>query len=81
MLHYGHLQSDAIPEIATSTSLAVIVVILIVTTVASLLKARRDPEARAHAGSLRDSPPEATAPPTGRRVPERVGGRGDDSTR
>ena len=80
VLHYGHLQSDSIPEIATSTSLAVIVVILVVTTVASLLKARRDPEARAHAGSLRDSPPRATAPAAGRRVPERVAGRRDDRT-
>jgi tellurite resistance protein TerC len=53
ILHYGHLQADAIPEIATSTSLAVIVGILFVTTVASLLKARRDAAVRAHAGSLR----------------------------
>jgi tellurite resistance protein TerC len=53
MLHYGHLQSDDIPEIETSTSLMVIVVILIVTTVASVIKARRDPAARAHAGSIR----------------------------
>jgi tellurite resistance protein TerC len=57
ILHYGHLQNDAIPEIATSTSLAVIVVILFVTTVASLVKTRRDPAAHAHAGSLRGHPP------------------------
>jgi tellurite resistance protein TerC len=57
VLHYGHLRSDAVPEIATSTSLAVIVVILLITTVASLLKTRRDPQARAHAGSLRNRPP------------------------
>ena len=55
LLHFGHLQNDAIPEIATSTSLLVIVVVLAVTVVASLLKARRDPGARAHAGSLRDT--------------------------
>jgi tellurite resistance protein TerC len=54
MLHYGHLQHDGIPEIATSTSLLVITVVLVVTVVASVLKARRDPLARAHAGSLRD---------------------------
>ena len=54
ILHFGHLQSDDIPEIETSTSLIVIVVILVVTTVASLVKSRRDPEARAHAGSMRD---------------------------
>jgi tellurite resistance protein TerC len=55
LLHYGHLQDDAIPEVQTSTSLVVISVVLAVTVVASLLKARRDPDARAHAGSLRDT--------------------------
>jgi TerC family integral membrane protein len=54
LLHFGHLQNDAIPEIATSTSLLVILGILAVTVGASLTKARRDPGARAHAGSLRD---------------------------
>lgn len=54
ILHFGHLQSDDIPEIETSTSLVVIVVILVITTVASLVKSRRDPDARAHAGSVRD---------------------------
>jgi tellurite resistance protein TerC len=54
ILHFGHLQSDDIPEIETSTSLIVIVIILVVTTVASLIKSRRDPDARAHAGSMRD---------------------------
>jgi tellurite resistance protein TerC len=53
VLHFGHLQDDAVPEIATTTSLAVIVVILTITTLASVLKARRDPTARAHAGTLR----------------------------
>jgi TerC family integral membrane protein len=55
LLHYGHLQTDDIPEIATSTSLLVIVGVLAVTVVASVLKARRDPDVRAHAGSLRDT--------------------------
>ena len=55
LLHYGHLQDDAIPEVQTSTSLLVIVVVLVITVVASLIKSRRDPEARAHAGSLRDT--------------------------
>jgi TerC family integral membrane protein len=53
LLHYGHLQSDAIPEIATETSLAVIVAVLLVTTIASIVKTRGDPAARAHAGALR----------------------------
>jgi tellurite resistance protein TerC len=35
--------------------LIVIVVILAVTVVASLLRSRKDPGARAHAGSLRDT--------------------------
>ena len=54
ILHFGHLQSDDIPEIETSVSLVVIVVILVVTTVASLIKSSRDPTAKAHAGSVRD---------------------------
>jgi tellurite resistance protein TerC len=53
LLHWAHLQHDSVPEIATSTSLLVILVVLTVTIVASLLKSRRDPVARAHAGSLR----------------------------
>ena len=52
-LHYGHLQHDGIPEISTGLSLLVIAVVLAVTTVASLIKVRREPAARAHAGSLR----------------------------
>ncbi|MDO8562610.1 MAG: TerC family protein [Candidatus Limnocylindria bacterium] len=58
VLHFGHLQDDAIPEIATSTSLAVIVVVLTTATIASVLKVRRDPTARAHAGTLRSHPQE-----------------------
>jgi tellurite resistance protein TerC len=64
LLHYGHLQNDDIPEIATSTSLLVIVAILAVTVTASLAKARRDPTARAHAGSLR-APGDETRTTTG----------------
>jgi tellurite resistance protein TerC len=54
VLHWLHLQDDDIPEISTNLSLAVIVVVLSVTTAASLVKVRRDPSARAHAGTLRD---------------------------
>jgi TerC family integral membrane protein len=54
VLHFGHLQDASIPEIETSTSLVVITVVLVITVAASLWKARRDPDARAHAGSLRD---------------------------
>jgi TerC family integral membrane protein len=55
ILHFGHLQDESIPEIETSTSLLVITVVLVITVAASLWKARRDPDARAHAGSLRDT--------------------------
>ncbi len=53
ILHWAHGLSDAVPEIQTPVSLAFIVVVLFVTTVASLIKVRRDPTAVAHAGSLR----------------------------
>jgi tellurite resistance protein TerC len=54
VLHYMHLQNNDIPEISTGLSLTVIGVVLLVTTVASIIKSRRDPEARAHAGTLRE---------------------------
>jgi TerC family integral membrane protein len=54
VLHFAHLQNDAVPEISTGVSLAVIVVVLAVTTIASVLKVRRDPSARAHAGAVRE---------------------------
>ena len=56
MLHWGHLQDDSVPEISTPVSLAVIIGILAITTLASIAKVRRDPAARAHAGSLRAHP-------------------------
>ncbi|MGI8632005.1 MAG: TerC/Alx family metal homeostasis membrane protein [Solirubrobacterales bacterium] len=62
-LHWGHLQDDTVPEISTGTSLVVIGVVLIITTIASLVKVRGDPSARAHAGSLRAQPPEGGAGP------------------
>jgi tellurite resistance protein TerC len=57
VLHYLHELNDSIPEVSIGLSLAVIVSILAVATIASLIKARRDPAARAHAGSLRGHPP------------------------
>ena len=47
------------PETTTAVSLAVIGVVLAVTTVASLIKSRRDPTARAHAGAVIGAPPRA----------------------
>jgi tellurite resistance protein TerC len=61
ILHWAHEDiHDGVPEVSTGLSLGVIGVVLAVTTVASLVKARRDPSARAHAGSLRAAP--ATRP-------------------
>lgn len=53
ILHWGHTLDDRVPEVETLVSLGLIVVILTVTVIASLIKVRRDPTARAHAGSLR----------------------------
>ncbi|MDG4770930.1 TerC/Alx family metal homeostasis membrane protein [Solwaraspora sp. WMMD792] len=53
VLHWGHTLDDRVPEVQTPVSLGLILVILTVTVVASLVKVRRDPSARAHAGSLR----------------------------
>lgn len=55
LLHFAHLQDHRIPEIPTGLSLAVIAIVLAVTTAASLARVRRDPRRRAHAGSLRAS--------------------------
>jgi tellurite resistance protein TerC len=69
VLHWGHTLSDAVPEIPTLGSLVVIVAILAVTTVASLARSRRDPAARAHAGSLRAHPTRQPAEPPADRPP------------
>ena len=54
VLHWAHGDlSTAVPEISTTVSLVVIVVVLAITTVASLIKVRKDPSRTAHAGSLR----------------------------
>jgi len=63
VLHWGHGRDDAVPQISTNLSLVVIVVVLTITTVASLVKVRRDPTVRAHAGSLTGRDPvEAGSP-------------------
>ena len=62
ILHWGPKVNDSVPEISTGQSLAVIAVVLTVTTVASIIKVRKDPEARAHAGSLRDRTPRDSDP-------------------
>jgi len=57
VLHYLHRLDDSIPEISIGLSPTVIVLVLLVTVAASVIKVRRDPDARAHAGSLRDHQP------------------------
>jgi tellurite resistance protein TerC len=58
ILHWAHVDlSEAVPEISTPISLAVIALVLTVVTVASLVKSRHDPTAKAHPGSLRAHPP------------------------
>jgi Integral membrane protein TerC family len=59
---------DSIPAVfgVTDEPYLVFTAILAVTTVASLVRSRRDPAARAHAGSLRAHPTREDAePPTG----------------
>ncbi|MEV0704587.1 TerC family protein [Saccharopolyspora sp. NPDC050389] len=54
ILHWAHVDIDErVPEIPTPVSLVVIIAVLVVVTVASLIKTRRDPSAKAHPGSLR----------------------------
>ncbi|MCF6523971.1 TerC family protein [Streptomyces sp. JJ36] len=58
ILHWAHVDvHEGVPEIPTPLSLAVIALVLAVVTVASLIKTRHDPEAKAHPGSLRAHPP------------------------
>src|SRR5215469_2439113 len=56
ILHWAHGLSHAVPEISTALSLAVIGGVLAITTAASLVKSRRDPGARAHAGAVLGAP-------------------------
>lgn len=60
VLHWGHGIWPQVPEISTPLSLAVIVLVLTMTTVASVIVARRDPTRVAHAGSIREHDDEAT---------------------
>jgi TerC family integral membrane protein len=54
VLHWAHEDlSHAVPQISTGLSLTVIVLVLVITTVASLRKIRKDPDTKAHAGSVR----------------------------
>ncbi|HEX7162174.1 MAG TPA: TerC family protein, partial [Trebonia sp.] len=56
ILHWAHGLWPAAPEISTALSLAVIGGVLAITTVASLIRSRRDPGVRAHAGAVLGTP-------------------------
>ncbi|MFN8074427.1 MAG: TerC/Alx family metal homeostasis membrane protein [Kineosporiaceae bacterium] len=57
VLHWAHTIWKDVPTVDTMVSLVLIGIILTVTTVASLIKVRRDPSAVAHAGSVRAHAP------------------------
>lgn len=61
VLHWGHTIDERIPGIPTGLSLTVILVTLLITTVASMIRVHRDPTARAHAGSLSEHQPRRPA--------------------
>ena len=50
---YLHKIFEQVPKIETSLSLIVIASILVISTVASLIKVKQDPSAKAHAGKIR----------------------------
>jgi tellurite resistance protein TerC len=52
VLTYLHEINPSIPHISTVQSLMFIVIVLVIVTVASWLKVRKDPDARAHAGRM-----------------------------
>lgn len=54
VLVWAHETWDNVPKVSTNTSLAVIGLILTVSTVASLIKSKRDPSAIGHAGRMSD---------------------------
>ena len=59
ILHWAHVAIDPrVPEIPTLVSLVLIATVLAVVTVASLIKTRREPTVKAHAGSLRAPRPQ-----------------------
>ena len=54
ILVWAHEEWANIPKISTNFSLAVIGAILLISTVASLIKSKRDPSAKGHAGRMSD---------------------------
>src|SRR5262249_60291414 len=69
ILHWGHGLNHLVPEISTAVSLIVIGAVLAITTAASLIRSRRDPAAKAHAGTVLGTSQDAShehRPPGGR---------------
>ena len=54
MLTYAHEIFDSVPKIPTPVSLAVIATILLIATIASLIKSKQSPEMKAHPGRITD---------------------------
>ena len=54
MLTYAHEIFDNVPKIPTPVSLAVIATILLIATIASLIKSKQSPEMKAHPGRITD---------------------------
>jgi len=52
---YLHEQFDSIPKVSTPVGLGVIGAVLVISTVASVIKTKSDPSARAHAGKITGS--------------------------
>jgi tellurite resistance protein TerC len=52
MLTYAHEIFDGVPKIPTPVSLGVIATILLISTVASLIKSKQNPEMKAHPGRI-----------------------------
>jgi tellurite resistance protein TerC len=65
VLLWAHELNPAFPKISTNASLAVIAVVLVVTAVASVIAVRRNPELRAHAGTVTDPSPRTDEPEAG----------------
>jgi tellurite resistance protein TerC len=56
ILTYVHELNPVVPKISIGLSLSVIAGVLVIATVASWLKVRKDPAAIAHAGRMSDTP-------------------------
>jgi tellurite resistance protein TerC len=55
IMTYLHETWAEVPKIPTLVSLGVIAAILIISTIASLIKVKKDPSAQAHAGRVTDA--------------------------